>query len=275
MRLHATERASTAADFPATSFASKLDFDRYLSAHRAILDQIYRHERTFATAAPCSAFPGTCAPCFRAANFTGRPDLAAALPDGRCVPDWRESMVCNCRDRLNARQRATLHFLLSKTGITVWTRVLALGYATDLDRRITEHAPRLARCSHLVREDGAWQLRAATRSVDVALASDTLHMMPPLDPALAEIRRVLAPGGQFVFTVPFRLFAPATVSRVSELPRSNDDLPAIVGHEVHEIGWDILDRLRACGFRRAHGYTYRSEELGYFGIHNMIFAADV
>jgi hypothetical protein len=42
---------------------------------------------------------------------------------------------------------------------------------------------------------------------------------------------------------------------------------------VHQIGWDILDRLKQAGFSDAAAHTYWSHELGYLGPMNMIFSA--
>ena len=97
--------------------------------------------------------------------------------------------------------------------------------------------------------------------------------MPPLAAVLAELHRVLVPGGRFVFTVPFRYRAAHTVTRLKDLPLVSGRLPTEAGGEVHQIGWDILDLLRAASFTTAHAHTYWSDELGYLGTCNMIFSA--
>jgi hypothetical protein len=60
---------------------------------------------------------------------------------------------------------------------------------------------------------------------------------------------------------------------VETLPRLNDRLPAEARGDVHDIGWDILRRLRAVGFTQAFANVYWSRELGYLGPFNLIFSA--
>jgi SAM-dependent methyltransferase len=119
----------------------------------------------------------------------------------------------------------------------------------------------------------AYRLAAADAAFHLVVSSDYLHRVPPLEAALGEIRRVLVPGGQFVFTVPFRALAARTVPRLDGLPRMAGLLPGEAGGEVHELGWDILDLLRGAGFTDARAHLTWSDELGYLGPFNMIFSA--
>jgi SAM-dependent methyltransferase len=167
-----------------------------------------------------------------------------------------------------------LHFLQSVTRISPRTHLIAFGPPSLLHRRCVALMPMTRLVTQLAIDEGSYRLRAPTGEADVVIAAEVLHTIPPLDEALAEIRRVLGPGGQFVFTVPFRLFSQATESRLDDLPRSGGHLPVECGHHVHEIGWDLIDRLRAAGFRRPTAHCYRSEELGYLGLFDMIFSAD-
>jgi SAM-dependent methyltransferase len=251
-----------------------MDFNAYWSATRATLDQTFLHERTFATTEPLIVLAGTCAPCMRPTRFTASTANGERLEDGAALPEWREGLTCGCPDRLNARLRATLHFLQTVTQISPWTRLLEFGPKSNLHSRLAGICRRFSWCPRLEVYHGAYRLPLASESIDVVLASDVIQVMPPLDAVISEVRRVLAPGGQFVATVPFRLFAETTVSKLDHLPLTDGLLPTVHGHEVHEFGWDILDRLRAARFRRALAYAYRSEELGYYGIANMVFAAD-
>ena len=260
--------------FPGISFASREEFDAYRNNADDELGAQYRADRELATTAPSLTRGGTCAPCLRPAVFTSFTQGGDVLTDGRTVPNLREQFVCDCDDRLNARFRATLHFLESVVGISRLTRLLLFGPSTALDRRLRAVMPRTDRVPRLLPDRGGHRLPQQSESAHVAVALDVLHCVPPLDAALAEIRRVLVRGGQFVFTVPFRFSSASTRSHLADLPRREGQLPSECGHEVHELGWDLMDRLRAAGFRRCAAHAYRSEELGYLGTLTMLFSAE-
>jgi SAM-dependent methyltransferase len=260
--------------FPADSFRSKAEFDNYLAETREWFDALYRQQLGRATNELEIASHGTCGPCMRPSTFVSDVVGGEKLEDGRVVPNWREQAKCDCADQLSARLRATLHFLQSVTGVSQRTKLLVFGPPSMLDRRCERVMPTTRFVSQLSIDDGIYRLPEPTGSASVVVALDVLHTVPPLDEALSEIHRVLGSGGQLVFTVPFRLFTERTVSHLTTLPRTNGLLPVERAHEVHELGWDILDRLRAAGFRQSTAHSYRSEELGYFGLFNMIFSAN-
>lgn len=96
-------------------------------------------------------------------------------------------------------------------------------------------------------------------SFDLALHSETLEHVPDVDRALAEIRRVLKPGGRQIFTVPIILWRRKSVQRarigssgpVEHLkPQSyhgtGDEDDMLV---FWEFGRDFLPRLEAAGFK--------------------------
>jgi SAM-dependent methyltransferase len=186
------------------------------------------------------------------------------------LPNWREQLACDCEDRLASRPRALLHFLGSVAAAQPWSRALLFGPPAPTDRRVAAMVGAVTAVERLTEDH---RLPLPSGAFHLALASEALHLVPPLDTAMAEIRRVLAPGGEFAFTVPFRNQAAGTQSALDRLPRVDGRLPSEVGFECHEIGWDILPRLRRAGFAEASAYVYWSRELGYFGPLNVIFGA--
>jgi len=261
--------------FPSVSFVSQAEFEEYLRQARPRLEARHAHEQSLASTEEHIQRDGTCAPCLRAARFTARTAGGEALDDGRLVPNWREQLVCDCEDRLGNRARALLHFLAAEAGLRSCSRVLLFGPPGAVDRRIAAAAGGVVSLPRLgfARGGQGYRLDAADAAVHLAVSSDYLHRVPPLEPALAELRRVLAPGGCFVFTAPFRAHAAHTLARLEGLPRLSGRLPTEAGGEVHELGWDILDLLRGAGFGNARAHAYWSDELGYLGAHNLIFSA--
>lgn len=258
-----------AAGFPARSFISKAEFDEHIRETRDQIDGRYQHELDLASSEPEVSWPGTCAPCLRPTVFTSRTAGGEVLPNGRVLPNWREELACDCEDTINASGRAMLHYAESVAGLVPMTRVLAFGPTTAVSRRIGTLA-KLVQRTRMLASGGEHRIDLPDGCVQLVMCSDYLDQVPPLDAALAELRRVLARGGQLVFTVPFRADLAATISRTDHLPRLAGLLPAHYGASIHDLGWDVLARLRAAGFAAAAAHGYWSEELGYLGPFNMI-----
>jgi len=105
-------------------------------------------------------------------------------------------------------------------------------------------------------EDLTW-LTYPDAAFDLVITSETLEHVPDLDAAWGEIRRVLAPGGRHVFTVPALPGTPSTFSRakLAENGIVVDLAPPIfhpggdVGYRVFtEFGADLPDIVRMAGF---------------------------
>ncbi len=261
------------AGFPGENMLSQAEFEQFCQQNQELLKRRFLHEQRLVpevgSDGPAVILrEGTCAPCLRVANYT------TAAPAGG-EPNWREAQQCDCTDRLGNRARAALHFLESVVGLADWSRVLLFGPPDVLDRRLAHGRPGFARQARLVANGSSFRLDSASAAFHAVVCWDQLHKVPPLAVALNEIRRVLAPGGSFVFTIPFRYRSAKTLSYLDRVRLADGSLPAEAEAEVHEIGWDILEMLRHAGFSRSLAHHYWSEELGYLGPFNMLFSASV
>ncbi len=108
-----------------------------------------------------------------------------------------------------------------------------------------------------VRSEDLTSLTYPDGCFDLVLTSESLEHVPDLTAALREIRRVLAPGGRHIFTVPLLPQTTATFPRAILQPDGTveDKAPRIAhpggdwGYPVFtEFGADLPELLRQAGF---------------------------
>ncbi len=258
-------------------FVSGAEFESARPGLQDTLDGRWSYEQSMATSEPKLDIEGACGLCLVPACFTSNTGSGDMVTGDRRTPNWRESQFCDCRLAFNCRQRAVMQFIEEKVGLRAWTRALVFGPPERMGQYISPRVADLRTQQVLARDVvngvAAYRLTDEDQSRHVVLSVEYLNRLPPLKAALQEVFRVLVSGGRFVFTVPFRLDAYETRSNVDELPRVQGLPPADFAVEVNQIGWDILDQLRAAGFQDAAAYLYWSEEFGYLGPYNFIFSA--
>lgn len=216
--------------------------------------------------------------------------------DGVRVPNWREQLSCR-RCGLNNRRRATIHVLEQEFRRGSRSRLYITEQATTLFYYLDHVYPHVVGSEYLgdsvpfgtmngdgLRNETLTALTFSDTSFDAVLSFEVLEHIPDYRRAVSEVLRVLRPGGWFLFTVPFNLNSAQTLIRA----RVNDD--GVVSHllepEYHgdplctngvlcfqHFGWDLVTDMRTLGFKDVVALLYWSEELGYLGREQAIFAA--
>lgn len=182
---------------------------------------------------------------------------------------------CNCNLRSSVLGRALVQAINQRAGTTARGLKVAFSSTAAQHLRIAEinragnlHGA-LRRCVNLhyseygstdpsVPSEDLNHLSFADACMDLVITSDTLEHVPDVDLALREVRRVLAPGGAHVFTVPM-VFGRPTRRRaeirdgmvVHLLPPSYHGDAYVGGEDLlvfTEFGDDFIERCRAAGF---------------------------
>jgi SAM-dependent methyltransferase len=135
-----------------------------------------------------------------------------------------------------------------------------------------------------IRNENMTGLTFASDSFDAVLSFDVLEHVPDYPRALAEVYRVLRPGGSFLFSVPFNPGSTRTIVRARV--RDDGSIEHQLEPEYHgdplsadgilcfqNFGWDLLERARDAGFAHADALFYWSEPLGYLGVEQVMFLA--
>jgi len=95
-----------------------------------------------------------------------------------------------------------------------------------------------------VRNESLMGLTYENARFDLVLTSETLEHVPDLGHALAEIRRVLVPGGLHVFTVPVSPNVPETFPRARlRSDGSFEELVREIRHPGGDVGYPVFTEL--------------------------------
>lgn len=273
--------------------------DDFLAAEAALAGaSLHAAERALAAAhADTGALPGWCTWCLAPTRFAFRP----VAGDG--VPNWREELACaGCgliaRSRLAfaaafAEAPAAPRLYFTEQAAPAWLAARrrfphAVGSEFVADDRVRERlsgylAEVTAGAVRAVRHEDVTRLGLPTRSVDRVLSFDVLEHVPDFRAALREFRRVLAPGGRLVMTVPFdlgrerslvraRLGAGGSVEHL-EPPEYHGDPTSDAGClAFYTYSWDLLQELRGAGFASAAVWNAWQPGFGLLGFAGLIVA---
>jgi hypothetical protein len=237
--------------FPALRFENQGEFKSFIAEEQRILDERFSFENSLVPPAGEFIREGTCAPCLRPSVFKTAPEFWEGEDENR-RPYWRDTLTCDCADKLPQRVRALIHFVQA-SGVLPGTRLLLCGKLGRADSRLSELARETVHVSSLK--------EAPAGPFDLAVIQEELQFTRDVWGVLPRLIDSLAPAGRLVLTLPFF----PTFARTE-----------LIGEEysrVNRFGWDLLTQLRASGCRDAAVYLYWSSELGLFGAMNFLVCA--
>jgi len=264
------------------------EYERRVLREQALLPSA--HTGSFTT-------PGFCCVCARETWFlTSFMYSTGKTPDGRPMPNWREYMRCEHCGLVN-RTRAALNALYTLASLQKHSRI----YITE---KLTQTYCWLeARCSNLqgseffgntyepgfivdgIRHENVMNLSFKDHAFDRILSFDVLEHVPDPERAFLELYRVLDENGVLIFSVPFLTSSRTDVIRATM--HSNGEIEHHLPPEYHGnpvdpekgalcfryFGWEVLDRLKRCGFKKVRCIAYWSENQGYLGREQYLFLA--
>lgn len=238
-----------------------------------------------------SVFAGQCWVCSRKQAFL----YDRKYSDGVHV-NWRERLVCP-RCGLNNRLRLCVQVIerMAPKGVSIYLTEQVTPLAACLTRRYDD---RLAKSEYLgdgftsgsvdargIRHEDVTALSYGDRSFDCVLSFDVLEHVPDYRAALAEFGRVLKDEGSLILSAPFGLLSEKNVVRARVAPDGSVEHllpPEYHGDPVdpqggilcyYHFGWELLEDIRAAGFREARIDAYWSREYGHIGGEQLVVIA--
>jgi SAM-dependent methyltransferase len=210
------------------------------------------------------------------------------------VPDssgnWREGLVAFGK---NSRIRAVLRMIEQQfeehqpTRVTIYAPEAVTAMALCLRGRFprflgSEYASTVTTRDDLypIPHEDLTCLTLRSDAFDLVTTNEVLEHVPSIDTALAEIVRILKPGGWHIGTHPFMFMNEKGVVRAENF---GGEIKFLMEPEYHgnpvgspslvfeTPGWDILHRARSAGFSSVYMRFVASERYGYLTENTGVF----
>jgi SAM-dependent methyltransferase len=238
-----------------------------------------------------------CAYCGKVTKMKSDSPYMETNEGGERFPNFRERLVCE-KCGLNNRLRATYHLLGKLFPDLASKKVYITEEVTPFYDLLKKRIPDLVggeyfegnpdrkvfvpQISREIRNEDLTGLTFPDNEFDLVISLEVLEHIPDYKKALAEIYRVLKPGGYFVFSVPFLENKEKTLVRAK---LENVTVEYLFPAEYHgdpaadkdclcfyHFGWDIFETLKKIGFSESGVYTCNSIRFGYLGTSIVFFA---
>jgi len=275
---------------------SREEFRQYQSRSHDEYARRLALERGFVVTDRGAALEGYCAVCRSSSSF--QVDLAYAFTDaaGQKRPNWRERLVCaGCE--LNNRMRAAIHLFRQECAPAPNADIYLTEQTTALYSWVKHYYQAAVGSEYLgpdrspgeinfggIRHESLTGLSFADRSFDFILSFDVLEHIPDYRAAIRECSRILRPGGQMLFSVPFCFEADQHIVRARV--REDGGIEHLMDQEYHgdpvnaagclcfyHFGWQLLAEFREAGFASVKALFYWSDKFAYLGLEQALFIA--
>lgn len=210
--------------------------------------------------------------------------------------NWRERVSCP-ETHFNNRMRATFHLFDIEMGAYRNSDIYITEQVTPIYRYFSEKFSNVVGSEFLggaitagtinangIRNENLCNLSFMNETFDIVVSLDVLEHIPSYEKAFSECARVIRPFGKMMWSVPF---VPSSSKNLVRAKMINGEVSHILPPEYHgdplsgdgvlcfqHFGWEMLDQIRAAGFRDAYALCYHSMEFGYLGGEQFIFVAE-
>ena len=214
--------------------------------------------------------------------------------DGKNI-NWRERLICPVTG-LNNRLRSSVQIIDFELSPYPESRIYVSEQVTPLFAFLKTKFSNLIGSEYLgdnltpgeirndIRHEDMTRLSFQDKSIGYYLSFECFEHIPFYNKAIAEIYRVLEPGGAFLGTFPFDVnrytnLIKARINQSGDIEYLTE--PEYHGDPVNEkgilcytiFGWEILDEFRQAGFHDVYAILLWSDVFGYLGGEQIFFIA--
>jgi SAM-dependent methyltransferase len=273
------------------SFDSKDQYDAYRARHPKFFGNVWTWQMRSGNRPEPFTFLGICDICDAVTNFSVNPRETAHGTFKHQVHWWMGAACERCgivnRDRLLARLLAenapanpVVHHLGYFSNLRKWlpTRYRQARFGNFMRTTVEQ------RDANGIQYDDSAKLPFADGSVDILVVVEVLEQVPNLARALAEMARVVKPGGRTLIGIPWvgqekfenliraRVRADGTVEHVQPAAYHRDAASGAEFLRFRAFGWQLLEELKSAGFSAASAEFAYAPVHGYVTLHPVIAA---
>ena len=269
---------------------------QYLLLHQESVHQLSIAEKSLIPAGKDTFFlTGYCFICKRKSRLLVDYSYSY-LDSGVLMPNWKERLVCQ-RCQFNSRMRSSFHIFLKEVKPVVDSKIYITEQQTSFYALMKKSYPAVTGSEFLnnmipngetdsngIRNEDLTKLSFSDGMFDYILSFDCFEHIQAYKIAFAECYRCLKSSGVLFFTVPFNKDECKNLVRagIDETGRVIHYLPPEYhGNPLNAegslcfyfFGWELLEEVKAVGFRDVKALLYWSGEYGYLGGLNVKFLA--
>jgi hypothetical protein len=220
-------------------------------------------------------------------------DYQHAQSNGNII--WRERVCCP-ETYFNNRMRATFHIFDIEMEPYPDLALYITEQVTPIYKYFANQFPNTVGSEFLgdkiaqgkitqdgIRNEDLCSLTFSNQTFDALVSLDVFEHIPDYQSAFSECARVLKKDAKMMWSVPFisnseknRIRArivDGTIEHISPPEYHGDPLSDKGVLCFQHFGWEMLDQMKAAGFRDAYAICYLSTEFGYLGGEQFMFVA--
>ena len=273
-------------------FDSVDEYRAYRKDHESLFFKVWFMHETIGDQADPISLPGICDICDKTTRFASTTHARAEGAQFKHGVSWIAQAVCHCE--VNLVERLILRALYDRyePGHSVYH----VGHFLSFRDWLAAHIPGLVSTQYEsgrspgevendVRYEDLTGMTFPTAQFDHLICSEILEHIPAYEVALAEMARVIKPGGRVILTFPWlgvdkyenrtraKLNDDGSITHIEPAQYHGDSASGEGILSFRDFGWEVLDDCRKAGFSSARAEFVFAPAHGYMSLGEPVIVA--